>query len=41
MQAARDYPNIVIKKKKISDEEMENMSVNMKTKYKPFATFWE
>ena len=41
MQATTDYPNTVIKQKKLSDEEMENMPVNLKTKYKPFTTFWE
>ena len=41
MQAARDYPNTKIKQQKLTKEEMENMPVNLKTKYKPLATFWE
>ena len=32
-QATKDYPNIVMKQQTLTEEDMENMPVNLKTKY--------
>ena len=40
-RAFDEKPNFNFKLKKLTDEQMMNMPVNLKTKYKPIATFWE
>ena len=40
-KAIEENPNSIIKLKELTEDQITAMPINLKVKYKPFATYWE